>query len=836
VKSLPLVLVVVLATCSCERPSFESLLSSGYRELKRGDLLAARTHAEGGRRLAGEKRDPLWERRFQILHAEVLAGQGRSAEALILLDPEPRSSGPPDPVDVRALVTRAYVLCVSSRSADSFRRAEADLEGAARLAASLRSAELAAEVTLRRGNCARNQGDALAAEMHFREAFAAAHREKYPFLEALAASSLGFLRVKTGRYDDGADWLNRALDLASASGANLILVRTLLNLGWCYYELGDYERALTVLSRAEPLAEVLGQIGDRQTILHNVGNVHFRLRDFASAADYYRRALVLARDIGEQKTMAELLSNLGIVAIEQQRYDEAEISIQAALRVNAEIKALPEREHSLEAEGEIWEGRGDYAKAESRYREVIRSPHTQRVVLWETRADLARLCVKTKRPAEAEREFRKAFAIMEQSRDEIREAESKISFFSSLRRFYDSYVDFLVEGGRVQEALTVADLSRARLLREKLGTANRLPAVTAERLQESARALHAVILSYWLAPRRSFLWVVTPAKVSLHVLPEEAAIRKQAEAHQARILQSRDPLREGAPEAEWLYRNLVGPAEASIPKGSRVVFIPDGPLHQINPETLVVPSPTPHYWVEDVTLAATPSLVLLATQAERLPRPTPSILIIGDAVSTSEEFPPLPQAAKEVERIAELFPPPERTVYSGAQADPTVYKAADPGRFTYIHFAAHAKANREVPLDSAVILSARNDSYKLYAREIVGVPLKAELVTLSACRSAGSRSYAGEGLVGLAWSFLSAGAGNVVAGLWNVEDASTAEVMEELYRGLRQGRQPAEALRAAKLRLLRSETAYRKPFYWAPFMTYVARRAEASPAGRRAER
>ncbi len=835
-RSLPFVLVLVLASCSRERRSFEDLQSSGYLALQRGELQAAHSHAEEGRRLAGEKRDSTWERRFKVLYAEVLAGQGRRAEALVLLNSASRPGGPPDPVDVRALVTRAYVVCVSSQGAESFRRAEADLEEAARLAASLRSAELAAEVTLRRGTCASNQGDAAAAETHFRETLAAAHRERQPFLEALAAASLGLLRVRTGRYDDGADWLNKALDLASASEAHLVLVRTLLNLGWCYYELGDYDRALTFLSRAEALADARGHTGDRQTALQNMGNAHFRLGDLASAADYYRRALTIARDIGDTKAMAQLLSNLGIVALEQQRYDEAEIAIREALRIKAEIEDLPGRQNSLQAEGEIWEGRGDYAKAEGRYREVIRSPHTERVALWETRANLARLCVKTKRPAEAEREFGKAFAVMEQSRAEIRVADHKISFFSSLRRFYDSYVDFLVEGERVQEALTVADRSRARLLREKLGTANRLPVVTAERLQESARALDAVILSYWLAPRRSFLWVVTPAKVSLHVLPEEEAIRKQAEAHQARILQSRDPLREGAPEAEWLYRNLVGPAAASIPKGSRVVFVPDGPLHQINPETLVVPSPTPHYWVEDVTLAATPSLVLLATQAERLPGSTPSILIIGDAVSPSEEFPPLPQAAKEVQRIGELFPAPDRTVYSGAQADPTVYKAADPGRFTYIHFAAHAKANREVPLDSAVILSARNDSYKLYAREIVGVPLKAELVTLSACRSAGSRSYAGEGLVGLAWSFLSAGAGNVVAGLWNVEDASTAEVMEELYRGLKQGRPPAEALRAAKLRLLRSETAYRKPFYWAPFMTYAARRADPSSAGRRAER
>ena len=106
---------------------------------------------------------------------------------------------------------------------------------------------------------------------------------------------------------------------------------------------------------------------------------------------------------------------------------------------------------------------------------------------------------------------------------------------------------------------------------------------------------------------------------------------------------------------------------------------------------------------------------------------------------------------------------------------------------------------------------------------------------LSACRTAGARTFAGEGLVGLTWAFLSSGAGNVVAGLWNVEDASTAELMADLYRGLAEGQGPAEALRQAKLDLQASDPAYRKPFYWAPFVIYTrgpaSSRRSARPSG-----
>ncbi len=194
---------------------------------------------------------------------------------------------------------------------------------------------------------------------------------------------------------------------------------------------------------------------------------------------------------------------------------------------------------------------------------------------------------------------------------------------------------------------------------------------------------------------------------------------------------------------------------------------------------------------------------------------------MGDPVSPSAEFPPLAHAAREIQGIAEQFGPSERTVLTGARAEPSAYKAAGAGGFSFIHFAAHAEASPEIPLDSAVILSAREEAYKLYARDVLGIPLQARLVTLSACRSAGSKTFAGEGPVGLAWAFLKAGAGNVVAGLWNVEDASTSQLMEELYRGLARGLPPAAALRGAKLRHLRSGTAYRKPFYWAPFLIYT---------------
>jgi CHAT domain-containing protein len=118
----------------------------------------------------------------------------------------------------------------------------------------------------------------------------------------------------------------------------------------------------------------------------------------------------------------------------------------------------------------------------------------------------------------------------------------------------------------------------------------------------------------------------------------------------------------------------------------------------------------------------------------------------------------------------------------------------------------------------------------LYARDIIRRPLRADLVTISACYSAGDRAYAGEGLVGLSWAFLRAGAHNVIAALWDVTDASTELLMDEFYDELDKGASPETALRTAKLSLLR-DSKFRNPFYWAPFQIY-ARLKEAGRRGR----
>jgi len=247
-----------------------------------------------------------------------------------------------------------------------------------------------------------------------------------------------------------------------------------------------------------------------------------------------------------------------------------------------------------------------------------------------------------------------------------------------------------------------------------------------------------------------------------------------------------------------------------------VAIIPDGRIATFNMETIVVPTPRPHYWIEDVTIQRAASLQLLAPS----PRDSKSnrMLLIGNAPQADPAFPPLRHASAEIDRVKRHFN--ETTTLAGAQATPHAYFASKPESFAFLHFVAHGVAARLEPLDSAVILGRDRDGYKLYARDIANHPLHARLVTISSCHGAGRRAFRGEGLVGLAWAFMRAGAHEVIASLWEVNDEATPGFMDEMYASIRAGRDPADALRAAKLKMLRSNTIYRKPLYWAPFVLY----------------
>lgn len=794
-------------------PSLAELRHQGYRLFDLGwSSRAAAVAAEGSARAAAAA-DTVSLRAFEVLEAEVLVQDRRLTEALKAL--EAPLDGADQETQARAAMARALARCIGGAVGEQARRVAADLALAERLARPLGSA-LRAQVQLRRGTCAYVAGDRKAAEQDFRRVLAQARRERLPVLEMMAEGSVGLVLVQRGHYDEASLSLGRALAASEALGAEPLSNKTRVNLGWCAFQLGDYPRTLALLEKVATGSAVLE--GDRVVALAMMGNALYRQERLAEARGRYEQALRLARQLGYRNLETQQLENLAEVALEEGALDSAQRYAEEAAAARQQDPDLRARASTALALGQIAAARNEGAKAQQLLRQVIAWPGGDPALVWEARAVLARWHMGAGRRDDAQAEYQAAFELMERSIGQVQAAESRLSFLSSLRRFQDDYVDFLVASGQEEAALEASDRSRARVLRERLGAS--AGAVRAADLRALAGKLDAVLLAYWLGPKRSFLWVISGDAVRLAVLPGREAIKRKIQEHQQVVLRSRDPVSEGTPSSSWLYDVLIRPA--ALPPQARVVAALDGVLHELSLETLVVPGPSPHYWIEDATLTVVPALGLLRSEGPRAPSPRRALLL-GDPLP-SGGFPALPQAGRELRYIAALFGPGESTVLAGPAATPEAWWKAEAGGYGFIHLAAHAEANPLSPLDSAVVLSPREDApYKLYARDVAATALEADLVTLSACRGAGARAYAGEGLVGLAWAFLQSGAANVVGGLWDVEDTSTAQVMEELYRNVVEGKPPAEALRAAKLSLLRSGSARRKPYYWGPLVMVTRR-------------
>ncbi|MGB0065904.1 MAG: CHAT domain-containing protein, partial [Terracidiphilus sp.] len=449
-------------------------------------------------------------------------------------------------------------------------------------------------------------------------------------------------------------------------------------------------------------------------------------------------------------------------------------------------------------------------------------------------AELATLAESQGRAADAEKMYKSTLAAYESERATLRKQETQLPFGANASQVYDDYIHLLVGQKRTGDALAIAAHSRARTLDQGLdadggSTSTRSAAIDPERIAKNSGA---TMLFYWLGDKQSYLWAITPARVTISVLPPRNQIAARVKSYNNAILNLHDPRSDANPDGLWLYNALVAPAVGRIQPHKPLVILDDGDLSELNFDTLLVPGSqsaknqapnvTPHYLIEDFSLVSAPSLAMMSARKNAQHR-NARILLLGDPVSPSQDYPTLPLFGYEMTKIEGHFSKSGLTVFSGSQATPAAYLASRPAQYSYIHFVSHAIASGSDPLDSAIVLSrssADESSFKLYARDILNQRIDAQLVTISACYGSGTRLYAGEGLVGLSWAFLRAGAHRVIGALWEVSDASTPRLMDSFYGNLASGISPESSLRAAKLDLVHSPGRFSLPFYWAAFQMY----------------
>ena len=791
----------------------QALYSDAWSKVKRGDLIGA--SADVNAFGASESASNLeWASRFRVLNAEILRRQGKFNESLALLEtPLPQQFAQAD-IAVWRKITQGTAYAFLSR----YDLAERSLAEAEALAKGTHP-DLLGEVAIKKGTLAWLRGDPNAARSEYLASLSIARSLHDSYLEANSLTNLGNVATKQEHFDESIDWNRAALQVMQSMDAPGAQANILGNMGWSYLDLGDYETALTLFEQADAASGKAGSLGAQIQWRLSIGNIHLARRDYGSAERAYQSALEVAKSLRDEDSVAQCLENLALVSLETGQIDSAQRYNE---QVASSVHAHSDQVLSVVIRGRIEEVKHNHEGAREAFVSVVRDSNAPTPLRWEAQSRLAEVYESQGNRAEAERQFRSALATIATARSSIKTEELRLSFLSNAITFYDDYIDFLTSQARAGDALQVAEVSRAQTLAEGLGLKSKiLFPIPNFQPRSIAQRFGATLLFYWLGEKHSYLWAVTGSSVSLFTLPPAPEIESALKSYREVLLGPRDVLEASSAQGIKLYDILVAPAQKAIAPGSRVIILPDAGLYGLNFETLLNPKPQVHYWVEDNVVAYANSLVLLAAAANQAPAREKKLLLVGNPISPSAEFPDLPQAGAEMTDVERYFAASDRTVLSRQQATASAYLESKPAQFSFIHFVAHGTASRASPLDSAVVLSRQGESFKLYARDIVTQPLQANLVTISACRGAGERTYSGEGLVGLTWAFLRAGAHGVIAALWEVNDNSTPELMDDLYAEIQKGSAPDAALHHAKLKLLHSGTVYQKPFYWAPFEIYL---------------
>jgi CHAT domain-containing protein len=328
---------------------------------------------------------------------------------------------------------------------------------------------------------------------------------------------------------------------------------------------------------------------------------------------------------------------------------------------------------------------------------------------------------------------------------------------------------------------------------------------------------HEAIVEFVVGRDRTDAFVVTVSGVKAIRLKTTSLLGRQVHRFRDQLAY-RDP--RALDTARALYALVMDPLRAALQGITDLIVVPDGVLWDLPFQALQ--SGAHRYVIEDMALSYAPSITVLremmrlrpATQAPR------RLLAFGNPAPGGDDA--LPDTENEVRRLGEMYGTSSR-VYLGADAREDRWKAEAP-EYGVVHIATHGVLDNASPLYSHLLMAPpRSDSKEdglLEAWEIMNVPLKADLVVLSACDTARGTIAAGEGILGLMWSVFVAGSPSTLVSQWRVDSASTTALMvafHQKWNATGVATSKARALQAAAIGVLRTPR-FSQPFYWAGFI------------------
>ncbi len=691
---------------------------------------------------------------------------------------------------------------------------------------------------------------------------------------------IGRLYDETGKTQEALEQFRLVLSISKELSNRLMQSYALSYIGKAFVSLGDFDQALSNYTAALELNRLSGDRREEAYTLSDMGEVLWKKGDQVKAIEHYTEALALSRKVNDLRAASLALYRIARVERDRGNLDAARARIEEALLVSEKFRAnvaaqemrttyfATVHEHyefyvdllmrlHVQRPSEKFDVAAFEANERGRARSLLETLKEYGTdirqgvdeKLLERELDLQR-----RLRAKSERHIQ--LAVAKAPAEELDKVEKELS-------------DLSAELQQVQGQIKATSPRYSALVQ---------PApLSLKEIQRQVLDADTALLAYALGEDRSYVWLVTADSMRSFELPARGQIENSARRLYAHLTSRNQSLKNETPaqrraritkdDAEYVdasseLSTMLLSAVAKDLRQKRIVVVADGALQYVPFAALPAPLSAAKPLMSEYEIVSLPSASVLALMREDLrtrPRAPKSVAVIADPVfdmddqrlaavrnrrgdvarnkpeaidqsrralrdfdGLNERIARLPFSGREAAAIMALVPPGEGMLAVGFRASRATAVSPELSQYRYVHFATHGLLNSKHPELSGVFLSRFNEFGKsqdgfLQLHDVYNLKLSADLVVLSACQTALGKDVRGEGLVGLTRGFMYAGAPRVVASLWQVDDAATADFMREFYSAmLTEGKRPAEALRAAQLRLSK-QTQWSSPYYWAAF-------------------
>lgn len=699
-------------------------------------------------------------------------------------------------------------------------------------------------------------------------------------------NSLGRVYRAHGRLDQALKLQLKALDLHRKANSPFQILQSLNAVATVYERLGEQQQAKTYYEQALALAEKSSSPRIQDFIRANFVSLLLGRGEFARGAETLEQVIARGLDAFPNLRYAELSRAYTRMSRHEEAVDAATKAVTGCEQIEtACVVAFRQRAAAHAALGETAAALSDINAAldnledtrarlvpsdffKQDFHRAQESIYSQAIAL-QVGHKQERLALET-----AERARSRAFLDLLASRDvqlrgqdpSLLASNERPSAHVELAPASSQTLTLTLRGaaeGNAGTSPVASGFSRKDQPGDELPSAVTAAPSATEDLIATAARLKSTLLVYWVGDDELFIWVVAPdgavqaRRVSVLQSRLQELIRATSPFVESASADGRVPARgtiatrgsmtvalRNNQARVWrdLYDILVAPVESFLPRetGSLLTIIPQGAL--LNVSFAALQNGRGRYLLEDYTLHYAPAGAMLqfTERKRRADARTGDVLVVADPAlprlsALDRPLARLPGARSEAAAISRLVPASRFTLMRDAAATEASAIEQAKGK-AVLHFATHAIVRDDDPFGSFLALGPSADAGTdglLTSREVYGLDLNADLVVLSACRSAGGR-ITGDGISAFARAFIYAGTASLIASLWDVADEPTNRLLPDFYRSWLGGQSKGRALREAQLRLLRDLRAGRvristpagavslpeHPVFWAGFALF----------------